>query len=205
MDKWIEPNDSPIWRSLNETHPHLETQIKQSVFQLLQDSQIPPTDKIFPWVIETSINRVVMEQLGEKIETVEQGLSNLPSQISQAVNDSVSTPVQTIQSNQASIERLTTELRKNSVIEASLRHSGWRGVLCSLEAIGQNKMLGLTVAGISLVGILGSGLLVWGLGRSNRQLIQFKRQTIQTCYEKFANDQDGNGWFSCNGFQLPMK
>ena len=150
------------------------------------------------------INRVAMDRLGEKIETVEQGLSNLPSQISQAVNDSVSTPVQTIQSNQATVEQLTMELRKNSILESSLRQSGWRGVLCSLEAMGQNKMLGLTVAGIALLGMLGSGLLIWGLGRGDRQIIQFNQQTIQNCYEKFANDPDGNGWFSCDGIQLPI-
>ena len=150
------------------------------------------------------MNRLAMEALGEKLETVEAGLSDLPQQVSQAVNESVSVPVQSIQSGQATVERLTMELRKNSILESSLRQSGWRGVLCSLEAIGQNKMLGLTVAGIALLGMLGSGFLIWGLGRSDRHLIQFNRQTIQNCYDKFANDPDGNGWFSCDGIQLPI-
>ena len=150
------------------------------------------------------INRLAMEALGEKLETVETSLSDLPQQVSQAVNESVSIPVQSIQSGQATMERLTMELRKNSILEASLRQSGWRGVLCSLEAIAQNKMLGLTVAGIALVGMLGTGLLVWGLGRGEQQLLHFNRQTIQNCYDKFANDPDGNGWFSCDGIQLPI-
>ena len=179
--------------------------VKQKVFLLLQDSEIPPTNKIFPWVVETMINRVSMERLGEKIETIEQSLSGLPGQIAQAVNQSVSTPVQAIQSNQSTVERLTVELRKNSVIESSLRQSGWRGVLVALEAIAQHKMLGLTVLGISLLSALLAGGVVWSLGGGDRRLIEFNRRAIENCYDKFAVDQDGNGWFSCSGIQLPMR
>ncbi|NJN23337.1 MAG: hypothetical protein HC810_01605 [Acaryochloridaceae cyanobacterium RL_2_7] len=59
----------------------------------------------------------------------------LPDHLVQSMGRSLSGPVQAIQSNQTSIESLTVELRKNSVIESSLHQSGWRGVGRSLEAI----------------------------------------------------------------------
>lgn len=205
MDSWMTPKDSPIWCSLNESYAHLDLETKKQAFQLLQEAGIPPTDKIYPWVVETIINRVSMARLEEQLHSVSQGLSGLPDQISQAVEQAVASPVQAIQSNQSTVEGLTFELRKNSVIESSLRQSGWRGIVCSLEAIAQHKMLGLTVGAIALLGMLASGLIVWGVGKGDRQIIQFNRQTIENCYEKFAVDQDGNDWFSCSGIQLPIR
>ena len=151
------------------------------------------------------INRVSMEALGDQLGAVQKGITGLPNQISQAVGNAVSSPIQAIQLSQTSIESLTVELRKNSVIESSLRQSGWRGVLCSLEAIAQHKMLGLTVAGISFVSTLVVGGIVWSLGEGDRTVMKFNRQAIQNCYERFAVDQDGNGWFSCSGIQLPIQ
>ncbi len=178
--------------------------IKRRVFLLLQESQIPPTDKIFPWIVETMINRVSMEALGDQLEITQQGLFGLSNQISHAVGQAVASPVRSIQSSQTSVENLTVELRKNSVIQASLRQSGWRRVICALEAIPQHKILGLTVVGISLISALLAGAVTWQLSKGDRQTIQFNRQTIQNCYDKFAVDKDGNGWFSCSNIQLPM-
>ena len=145
MTNWIEPSDSPIWRSLSETHPNLEMTVKQKVFLLLQDSDIPPTNKIFPWMVETMINRVSMEGAwGRSLQRFEKSLSGLPGQIAQAVNQSVSTPVQAIQSNQSTVEQLTVELRKNSMIESSLRQSGWRGGACGFGGESLSTRWGMT-------------------------------------------------------------
>ncbi|MCM1984458.1 hypothetical protein [Lyngbya confervoides] len=150
------------------------------------------------------INRVVMERLGDELGTTQEQWQVLPERIKQAVERSLSKPVQAIQSNQTTVEQLTVELRKNSVIQASLKDSGWRGVLCSLEAIAQHQMLGLTVGAISLFSALLAGGVVWSLGWGDRRIVEFNRQAIERCYEKFALDTDGNGWFSCSGIQLPM-
>ncbi len=205
MGSWIAPNDSPIWNSLNESHPNLELPIKQRVFVLLQDSNIPPTDKIFPWIVETMINRVTMEGLADKLESTQEGMAVLPGEVSKAVGRSLSDPIGAVQANHAAVEGLTQELRRNSVIEASLKSTGWRGVICALEAMGQHRSLGLTVGAIALLSALVSGVIVWGLGEGDRKIIQFNQQTFENCYAKFATDQDGNGWFSCPGVQLPMR
>ena len=114
-------------------------------------------------------------------------------------------PVQAIQSNQSAIERLTVELRKHSVIEASLKQSGWREIICSLEAIAHHKMLGLTVGAIAFTSALVTGGIIWKLTEGDRQIIQFNRQSIEECYDKFALDEDRNGWFSCPSIQVPMR
>lgn len=199
------PNDSPIWNSLNESYPRLDLETKQKVFEFLQQVSIPPTDSIYPWVVETMVNRVSMGHLERRLEQTQQKLETLPSHLIQAINESVAAPIQAIQSSQSTIDHLTVELRKNSVIESSLRQSGWRGVICALEAIAQHKMLGLTVGAIALSSTVLTGWIIWGLGVGDRQIIQFNRQSIQECYDKFAMDEDRNGWFSCPGIQLPMR
>ncbi len=78
-------------------------------------------------------------------------------------------------------------------------------MLCSLEAIAQHKMLRLTVVGISLVAALVTGEIVWGSGGGDRNMMKFNRPAIENCYEKFATDHDGNGWFSCPGIQLQLR
>ena len=151
------------------------------------------------------INRVTMEGLTDKLDSTQEGMTLLPREVSKAVGRSLSDPIGSVQPNHAAVESLTQELRRNSVIEASLKSTGWRGVICALEAIGQHRSLGLTVGAIALLSALISGAVVWTLGEGDRRIIQFNRQTFENCYQKFAVDQDGNGWFSCPGVQIPMR
>lgn len=54
--------------------------IKRRVFQLLEESQVPVTDKIFPWFVQTALVRVQMEQLEVALGAHAKGLA-LPQRV----------------------------------------------------------------------------------------------------------------------------
>lgn len=204
MSSWTEPKDSPIWHFLSEKYPKLPVEKKQKLFQLLQESAIPPTDKIFPWVVETVLTRVEMAELKAKLTQTDNKLVNHPEQLKDSLDLVLKPYLEAVGNNRLSSDKLTKELRAVAVIDASIAESGWRGVGAALAEIFKHQNL-VTVVGVLMAvsGVLGS-MLVWNLGASNRRVLQQNRQIIQECNTNLASDQDKNGWYTCPLWQLPM-
>ncbi len=55
--------------------------MKQKLFQLLQESGIPATDKIFPWVVETALTRIEIASLQAKLTQTDSNLAIHPEQL----------------------------------------------------------------------------------------------------------------------------
>lgn len=204
MLKLTEPNDSPIWRFLSEHHPTLTTELKQKLFQLLQENGIPATDKIFPWIVETALTRIEIADLKAQLAQTDNHLANHPEHLKKTLQLVLNPYLEKVGSAQLASESLTKELRAAAIIDASIAESGWRGIGAALSAIFKHQNL-TTVLGIFMVlsGVFGFAF-AWKLGASNRLLLERNRQVIQECNTNRASDPDKNGWFTCPLWQLPM-
>lgn len=199
-----EPNDSPIWRFLSEHHPTLPTDKKQNLFHLLQESGIPATDKIFPWVVETALTRIEIASLQAKLTQTDSNLAGHPEQLKNSLEVVLRPYLEEVGRTRIASDKLTKELRAAAIIDASIAESGWRGIGAALAAIFKHQNL-MTVVGILVVsgGLLGF-IFAWNLGAQNRLLMERNRQVIQECNQNRASDPDKNGWYTCPLWQLPM-
>jgi hypothetical protein len=204
MLNWNEPLDSPIWRFLSERHPNLPQDLKQKLFQLLQESGIPATDKIFPWVVETALTRIEIASLQEKLTQTDSHLASHPEQLKNSMELVLNPYLEEVGLTRIASDKLTKELRAAAIIDASIAESGWRGIGAALAAIFKHQNL-RTVVGIlvGLGGVLGFAV-AWNLGAPNRLLLERNRQVIQQCNQSRASDPDKNGWYTCPLWQLPM-
>ncbi|MEH2248371.1 hypothetical protein [Nostoc sp.] len=186
MPNSIEPNDSPIWRFLSEHHPTLPTDKKQELLRLLQDSGIPPTDKIFPWIVETAITRIEMASLKAKLAQTDSNLQGHPEQLKKSLELVLNPYLKEVGHARIASDTLTQELRAAAVIEASIAESGWRGIGAALAAIFKHQNL-MTVVGIlvGFGGVLGFAI-AWKLVESNRLLLDRNQQVIQACNKKLG-------------------
>lgn len=204
----MQPKDSPIWNFLQQHHPELPEPIKQKTFDRLQESAVPATDKIFPWIVVAVINRVVEELLQGDLQTLRQEIEKTPKQIGRQmavdVKSVLKEPVQEIRSARTDIRSLTQELRASAVLDSSLSQSGWRGIGAAINSIWRLDNLGIVVAGMISMGFLsGLGIANW-FASGDRQIIQFNQGVIQDCHQNYAADEDKNGWYTCPKFQLQM-
>lgn len=204
----MEPKDSPIWNFLQKHHPNLPEPIKQETFRRLQESAVPATDKIFPWLVVAVINWVVEELLRGDLQGLRREIKNTPEEIGRQISRTVKTvltePVQEIRSARNDVRVLTQELRASAVLDASLAKSGWRGIGAAVGAIFRLDNLGIVVAGMIGIGCCTGIVITHWLAAGDRGIIQFNRGVIQDCHQNYAADADKNGWYTCPLFQLPM-
>ena len=208
INSWTEPKDSPIWNFLQGHHANLPEPIKQTVFLRLQESAVPATDKIFPWVVEAIINRVMEELLRGDLQGLRQEIDKAPNEMRRqlivSAKEALTEPLQEIRATRKDIRVLAQELRASAVLDASLSQSGWRGIGAAVGAIFRLESLGFVVL-ILFFSTLGAGLgLGYRFSAGERQMIKFNQKIIQDCRENYAVDADKNGWYTCPQFQLPM-
>ncbi|MEM5838738.1 hypothetical protein AAHH59_10550, partial [Pediococcus acidilactici] len=110
-----EPNDSPIWRFLSEHHPTLPTDKKQKLFQLLQESGIPATDKIFPWVVETALTRIEIASLQAKLTQTDSNLAGHPEQLKNSLEVVLRPYLEEVGRTRIASDKLTKELRAAAI------------------------------------------------------------------------------------------
>lgn len=182
--------------------------IKQEAFRRLQESAVPATDKIFPWLVVAVINWVIEELIRGDLQGLRKEIKETPAeiglQIATSVNNALSNPVEEIRAARQDVRILTQELRASAVLDASLAQSGWRGIGAAVGAIFRLENLGAVVAGMISVGFLtGFAIAHWFASR-DRGIIQFNQGVIQDCHQNYAADADKNGWYTCPNFQLPM-
>ncbi len=172
--------------------------------QLLQESAIPVTDKIFPWVVETVITRIEIAELKAKLTQTDSNLSGHPEQLKNSLELVLKPYLSEVGRTRIASDTLTKELRAAAIIDASIAESGWWGIGAALTAIFKHQNL-MTVVGILVVsgGMLGFAI-AWNLGGHNRLLLERNRQVIQQCNTNRASDPDKNGWYTCPLWQLPM-
>lgn len=191
-------------RFLHERHPTLPTQVKQKLFHLLLESGIPATDKIFPWVVETALNRIEMAELMAQLRQTDSNLSSHPEHLKKTLDLVLRPYLEEVGRTRIASDTLTKELRAAAIIDASIAESGWRGIGAALAAIFKHQNL-MTMVGILIAtsGVLGF-ILAWNLGAQNRLLLERNRQVIESCNTNRASDPDNNGWYTCPSWQLPM-
>ena len=182
--------------------------IKQEVFRRLQESAVPATDKIFPWLVVAVINWVVEESLRQDLQGLRREIQATPAeigrQISETVVDVLKESVQEIRSTRHDVRGLTQELRASAVLDSSLSQSGWRGIAAAINSVWRLDNLRIVVAGIISMGFLaGIGIANW-VASGDRDIIHFNKKIIQECKQNYAKDEDNNGWYTCAIFQLPM-
>lgn len=204
----MEPKDSPIWSFIQNHHINLPEPIKQAVYVRLQECAVPATDKIFPWIVEAIINRVLGELLRGELQETRQELKVAPDVIGRQMIESVKTgladPVQEIRGTRNDIRKLTEELRASAIVDASIGQSGWRGIGAAIGAIFRLKNLSFVVL-MMVSATLGLGLALGSrFSDREREIIDFNTGVIQDCDQNFAADADKNGWYTCPIFQLPM-
>lgn len=204
----MQPKDSPIWNFLQKHHPDLPEPIKQKTFDRLQESAVPATDKIFPWIVVAVINRVIEELLQGDLKTLRREIEKTPKQIGRQMAVDVKSvliePVQEIRSARTDIRSLTQELRASAVLESSLSQSGWKGIGTAISSITRLDNLRVVVAGMMGTSFLIGIGIANGFAAGDREIIQFNRGVIQDCHQNYAADVDKNGWYTCPKFQLPM-
>lgn len=180
-------------------------EVKQRAFQLLQESAIPVTDKIFPWVVETALMRVEMEGLRASLKTSEQVNQRIPEQISKTVAELLEEPLEQVRASNNSVSKLSLQLFQSTVLEASLSQSGWLGMMAAAKAIGRHKNLAIVVGVIALISGLIGGKIAWQLGAGNRELLSHNDAVIKQCYKRFLPTKGKQDWFTCPGLQLPRQ
>ena len=174
------------------------------VFRMLQENNIPITDKIFPWVVDATISRVQTGLLRQEMEELQRQLKVLPSTMASECARVMKEPLQGIYLAQLATEQLTMELRTAAVIEASLSQSGWRGIGAALGGIFRLGNLRWVVGAIVWVSMGMGATVAWQVSAGERRILEFNRGIVQECEQSYASDQDGNGWYTCPLFQLPM-
>lgn len=178
--------------------------MKQKLFHLLIESGIPPTDKIFPWVVETALTRIEIASLGAKLAQTDSNLASHPLQLKNTLALVLQPYLEEVGRVRIASDNLTKELQAAAIIDASIGESGWRGIGAALAAIFKHQNL-RTVVGILIGMSLVLGFAVaWNLGLQNRLLVERNRQVIQKCNSNRASDPDKNGWYTCPLWQLPM-
>ena len=199
-----EPKDSPIWRSLSELHPTLPQDLKQKLFHLLQESGIPATDKIYPWVVETALTRVEIASLQAQLTQTDSNLAYHPEHLKNSLELVLRPYLEEMGHARIASSDLTKELRAAAIIDASIAESGWRGIGAAGAAIFKHQNL-MTMVGILMAmgGVLGFAV-AWNWGAPNRLLLERNRQVIHSCNRLRASDPDLNGWYTCPLWQLPM-
>jgi len=178
--------------------------LKQELFRLLQSSVIPPTDKIFPWIVETAITRIEMASLKAKLAQTDSNLQGHPEQLKKSLELVLNPYLKEVGLTRIASDALTKELRAAAVIDASIAESGWRGIGAALAAIFKHQNL-MTVVGILMAmgGVLGFAI-AWKLGEPNRLLLDRNQQVLQACNKNWASDPHHYGWYTCPLWQLPM-
>ena len=191
-------------RFLHARHPQMPTQVKQKLFHLLLESGIPPTDKIFPWVVETALTRIEMAEFGAKLAQTNSSLALHPEQLKNSLSLVLQPYLEEVGRARIATDNLAYELRAAAIIDASIANSGWRGIGAALSAIFKHQNL-LVVVGILMAMSLVLGFAIaWNYGGQNRQVMERNRQVIQECNTNRASDPDNNGWYTCQLWQLPM-
>jgi hypothetical protein len=178
-------------------------EVKQRAFQLLQESAIPVTDKIFPWFVETALVRVKMEGLRASLKTSEQVNQRIPEQISETVIELLGEPLAQVRESNNSVSKLSLQLFQSTVLEAALSQSGWLGIMAAARAIGRHKHLAIVVGAIAIISGLIGGKVAWQVGAENREIMEYNDGVIEQCYKRFLPAKGTKKWFSCPGFQLP--
>lgn len=178
--------------------------MKQKLFHLLQESGIPATDKIFPWVVETALTRIEIAELRVNLTQTDNNLASHPEQLKKTIEVVLSPYLSEVGRVRIASDNLTRELRAAALVDASIAESGWRGIGTALSAIFKHQNL-RTVVGILIAtsGLLGF-VFAWNLGAQNRLLLERNRRVIQVCNTSRASDPDKNGWYTCPLWQLPM-
>lgn len=178
--------------------------MKQKLFHLLQESGIPATDKIFPWVVETALTRIEIAELRANLTRTDSNLASHPEQMKKTLEVVLSPYLSEVGRVRIASDNLTKELRAAAFIDASIAESGWRGIGAALSTIFKHQNL-RTVVGILIAtsGLLGF-VFAWNLGAQNRLLLERNRQVIESCNSNRASDPDKNGWYTCPLWQLPM-
>ncbi|HEY9779323.1 MAG TPA: hypothetical protein V6D09_04190 [Leptolyngbyaceae cyanobacterium] len=178
--------------------------MKQKLFHLLLESGIPPTDKIFPWVVETALTRIEIASLGAKLAQTDSNLASHPEQLKNTLALVLKPYLEEVGRTRIASDTLTKELRAAAIIDASIADSGWRGIGAALSAIFKHQNL-RTVIGILVAMSLVLGFVIaWNYGGQNRLVMERNRQVIQECNTNRASDPDKNGWYTCPLWQLPM-
>lgn len=208
MNRWTEPNDSPIWSFIQSNHANLPEPIKQLVFLRLQETDVPTTDKIFPWVVVAVINRVIEELLRGDLQDLRREIEQAPQEIGQqlvvSIREALTEPVQEIRAARQDFRGLTRELRASAVLDASLSQSGWRGIGAAIGAIFRLENLMVVFIGAVFVSLIMGILLSNWVSARDRHIIDFNKKVIKECHQNYAKDEDKNGWYTCSIFQLPM-
>ena len=177
---------------------------KQKLYQILQSSGIPATDKIFPWVVETALTRVEIAELRAQLRQTDSSLEIHPEQLKNSMGLVLRPYLEEVGRARIATDELIKELRAVAIIDASIAESGWRGIGAALAAIFKHQNLMLVVGGLmATLGVLGF-VFAWNLGASNRLLLERNRQVIESCNTNRASDPDKNGWYTCPSWQLPM-
>ena len=180
-------------------------EVKQRVFQLLQESAVPVTDRIFPWFVETTLVRVEMEGLRASLKTFEQVNQRIPEQISETVIELLEEPLEQVRASNNSVSKLSLQLFQSTVLEAALSQSGWLGFMAAARAIGRHRNLAIVVGVIALIsGVIG-GKIAWQLGARDREVIEYNDPVIEQCYKRFLPTKGKRDWFTCPGLQLPRE
>jgi ElaB/YqjD/DUF883 family membrane-anchored ribosome-binding protein len=178
--------------------------LKQKLFHLLQESGIPATDKIFPWVVETALTRIEIASLQEKLTQTDSHLADHPEQLKNSLELVLRPYLSEVGRTRIASDKLTKELRAAAIIDASIAESGWRGIGAAGAAIFKHQNL-MTVVGILVAsGVVLGFAIAWNLLAQNRLLLERNRQVIQQCNQSRASDPDKNGWYTCPLWQLPM-
>jgi hypothetical protein len=178
--------------------------LKQKVFHLLQESGIPATDKIFPWVVETALTRIEIAELRTKLTQTDSNLKGHPEQLKNSLELVLRPYLSEVGRARIASDELTHELRAAALIDASIAESGWRGIGAALAAIFKHQNLTAVVGILVASGVVLGFAIAWNLGAQNRLLLERNRQVIQQCNRLRASDPDKNGWYTCPLWQLPI-
>jgi hypothetical protein len=182
----------------------MPTQVKQKLFHLLLESGIPPTDKIFPWVVETALTRIEMAEFGAKLAQTDSNLALHPLQLKKTLAEVLQPYLEEVGRTRIASDTLTKELRAAAIIDASIAISGWRGIGAAIAAIFKHQNLRIVVGILMGMSLVLGFVVAWNLGVQNRLLIERNQQVIQECNTQSASDPDKNGWYTCPLWQLPM-
>ncbi len=177
---------------------------KQKLFLLLQQTRIPPTDKIFPWVVETALTRIDMSQLKAQLLQTDSNLHSHPIYLQNSLELVLAPYLEQIGHARISSDNLTKELQSAAMIDASISQSGWRGIGVALSAIFKHQNLMIIVGVLMFIaGTLGF-FFAWKLGESNRAMLERNKQILPVCNKNWASDPHHYGWYTCPLWQLPM-
>ena len=178
--------------------------MKQKLFHLLLESGIPPTDKIFPWVVETALTRIEMAEFGAKLAQTNSSLALHPEQLKNSLSLVLQPYLEEVGRARIATDNLAYELRAAAIIDTSIANSGWRGIGAAIGAIFKHPHLRIVVGILMAMSLVLGFAIAWNYGENNRQLVERNQQVIQECNTQSASDPDKNGWYTCPLWQLPM-